>query len=358
MKKLITIIIVVCFAVNSAGQGYALRPMAIKNSQKNGESGIKGFRGGEEKYWTRYPVDLIAELKDYRLDNNDKIVIVDLGCATGTITRWISRHVDRSIVLGIDKDRKSIKIADEKTASFGMQMVNEQGGLFDLNDLREARESSVGFIAADLFEGLLFDAHSIDAFIMHRLRDSIKKPEAREVLNKRLAVLLKPGGYVSLAEDLYVAPSDFQGEWYASRYKICKNIIGQLIENGFLPRFYFELLSNPNYHLILSLRTQSGEKIDETIFLENEQELIKQIESGEIEIRGVGVHEREEHVIDSFRKLGFFVLGKKQIVMKDTGARQNRYIIMKSILFQKLPVKKTKAAYIDGHFTDYFDSAA
>ena len=35
MKKLITIIIVIAFAVNSAGQGYALRPMTTGNSNKS-----------------------------------------------------------------------------------------------------------------------------------------------------------------------------------------------------------------------------------------------------------------------------------------------------------------------------------
>ena len=43
MKKILTIIIVVAFAVNSAGQGYALRPMAAAISKVNGKASSAGI---------------------------------------------------------------------------------------------------------------------------------------------------------------------------------------------------------------------------------------------------------------------------------------------------------------------------
>ncbi|MDP8212098.1 MAG: methyltransferase domain-containing protein [Candidatus Zapsychrus exili] len=100
MRRILTIIIVVAFAVNSAGQGYALRPMASASSVWEKLYGKRSYSDANGKWGVRA---LIKHLVESRLSKKRKpILILDIGGHKGEASTDLGIKGHRVKVLGID----------------------------------------------------------------------------------------------------------------------------------------------------------------------------------------------------------------------------------------------------------------
>ena len=167
------------------------------------------------------------------------------------------------------------------------------------------------------------------------MRDGIPKPENRLAFMSEIGRTIRTGGRVSLVEDLYIEEDDPEGQWYKQRYRIHAFVAEKLIEAGPIEAFYSDILRNPDFHLLFSLRDKHGNSIDEIKFEDKEIELVEAILKGDIIVRAVGVHESEHHVIRGFLDNGFSVNDRWHILIDETGEREGHSSVMKGMLLKK-----------------------
>ena len=306
------------------------------------QKATRSFVGGEDRFWLRYPERLVDMLNKDSRKRDDTVLIVDLGTATGSITIWAVQQNPKFRLLGLEKDPGFVEKAIEKARKESLCVLEVESSTDFVKILRSSEKPALVFNVTDVTAGLPLEDKSVDAIIMHRLRDSIKKPSERNKLTDELCRILKPEGWLSLVEDLYITPQDPEGDWYETRYQISEIIVQHLVDEDRLPAFYGDLLKNPHYRLMLSLRDVKGEKIDETVFSGKEGALITEIRQGRLNIRGIGVHETQEHIVDSFEERGFSAHDKWRASIPEIGVREGHSTVMKGILFQKTSTPKPK----------------
>lgn len=118
----------------------------------------------------------------------DGIEMADIGCGTGSFTRYLRKKTGESgKITGIDSNKEYLSFAKEKTKE-------------------EKIDSGISFVLADAYE-LPFESESLDAVTDHTLLIHIKEPE--RFLKEELRVLRK-GGVISTAT--YLADTVFP-EW-------------------------------------------------------------------------------------------------------------------------------------------------
>lgn len=165
-----------------------------------------GFVGAEDGVHFRYPHQLARLLS--ASPGERPLDIIDVGSAAGTIGIWLGGRDPRFRVVGVDHRPELVAEA------------NERAGM---------RGAATRFVVADAGRRLPALDGSLDGVVVHRLRDSLVDRTQRSALTDELRRVLRPGGWVSLLEDMRVELGERHGQWYARRYRVNRRVVELLI---------------------------------------------------------------------------------------------------------------------------------
>lgn len=273
----------------------------------------KGFAGAEEGVHFRYPHRLARALSASAGDAS--LDIIDIGSAAGTISMWLSGRDPRFRVVGIDHRADLVA---------------------DATETARVRGAGARFVVADAGQRLPALDGSLDGVVVHRLRDGLVDRPQRAALTAELRRVVRPGGWVSLLEDMRVELRERHGPWYARRYRIHRRVLELLIGEG-LPGLgqYGPWLADPDTALLMSLRTPAGTKLDDVAYESREEELATVIADGRVRLRGVGIHESVRRVRADFAACGLAVRQRWRIEMAEPPPRSGHAAVMKGLLLQR-----------------------
>jgi len=303
----------------------------------------RDFRGGDQDFEYRYPQRFADALLAGSSSNDEPLIVVDVGSAKGDTSQWLLRRSPRFRVLGLERDADLVSESKKRVLDAGFHVLDPAGPSGISDALRMSEGPGVLFKAIDATSSLLLPDASANGLILHRLRDSFFPPE-REHLADEARRIIAPGGFVSLEEDMLVEPSDPEGKWYQKRYLVNSRLILRLLDEGFLSPMYQPLVNDPRFRLMLSIRNLKGLKIDETLFENREEEIVKGVMGGRLKIRGVGIHEPKSQVIQSFRDRGFSVEQEWTVKIPESGDRAGHHTVLKGVLFRATSGVRHKAS--------------
>ena len=228
---------------------------------------------------------------------------------------WLSGRHKNFRVLGVDHRADLVAAANERA---------------------HIRGAAVRFVVADASQRLPAQDGSLDAVVVHRLRDSLVNRPQRSALTDELRRTLRPGGWVSLLEDMRVEPGERHGSWYARRYGIHRRVVERLIGHDRLGfGQYASWLSDPDATLLMSLREQDGTKLDDVAYEGREKELANAIAEGRVRLRGVGIHESVRRVRADFAEYGLYPRQRWRVEIAEVPPRTGHATVMKGLLFQR-----------------------
>lgn len=272
-----------------------------------------GFAGAEDGVHFRYPHQLARALS---VSGGDRpLHIIDIGSATGTISIWLGGRDQRFRVVGVDRSPELVAEANERAREAG---------------------AAASFVVADAGGQLPASDGSVDGVVVHRLRDSLVDRGQRLALTAELRRVLRPGGWLSLLEDMRVELSERHGQWYARRYRVHRRVVELLIGEVRLGLDrYAPWLADPDAGLLISLRAPTGTKIDDVAYEGREEELATAIADGRVLMRGVGIHESVGRVRSDFGACGLAVRRRWRIEMAEPPPRTGHAAVMKGLLLHR-----------------------
>jgi SAM-dependent methyltransferase len=294
-----------------------------------------GFAGGERFFDKRYPFQLVNALTSAPSWRSENMVIVDIGSATGSITRWVVEQDDRFRVLGLDRSEDIVDDARGKTIECGHTLADVGFNYYGLQKLRMAPSPTLAFHSCDVTIGVPLPNNVVEGFIIHKTRDGILDISARRALAGEMHRLLMPGGFISLVENMYVSPEDPDGDWYGKRYAVTRELLPMFMRKGVVPSGYHRLFRDPSVHLLFSLRSRDGQVIDDAAYLGQEEKLYDMINRGDVYTRGIGIHEEAEKVRIHFKRSGLSVQEEWHVLADEDGEQEGHLSVMKGMLFQK-----------------------
>lgn len=272
-----------------------------------------GFAGAEEGVRFRYPRQLANVLTASA--GLRPLDIIDVGSAVGTIGIWLGGRDRRFRVVGVDHRPELVGEAIDRARVAG---------------------AAARFVVANAAERLPAMDESLDGVVVHRLRDSLVDRAQRSALTAELRRVLRPGGLVSLLEDMRVQPRERHGPWYARRYRVHRRVVELLMGEARIGLAqYATWLADPDAELLMSLRAQDGTKVDDVAYEGCEEELARAISDGRIWLRGVGIHQSVRRVRADFADCGFVVHKSWRSELAEPPPRIGHAAVMKGLLLQR-----------------------
>lgn len=272
-----------------------------------------GFAGAEDGVRFRYPRQLATVLSASA--GLRPLDIIDVGSAVGTIAIWLGGRNRRFRVVGVDHSPELVGEASERARVAGV---------------------AARFVVANAAERLPAMDESFDGVVVHRLRDSLVARAQRSALTAEVRRVLRPGGLVSLLEDMRVEPRERHGPWYARRYRVHRRVVELLMGEARLGLAqYAPWLADPDAELLMSLRAPDGTKVDDVADEGREEDLASAIADGRVRLRGVGIHQSVRRVRSDFADCGFVVRKSWRIELAEPPPRIGHAAVMKGLLLQR-----------------------
>lgn len=294
-----------------------------------------GFSGDERQYENRYPQQLITALAKRESSQEGPILILDIGMATGEISLWTLKQNTNYRVFGIDLEPSLVQSANTKARDRGISLVEERDFKEAVDALRSSKEPMAAFRVLDILtEEIPFDEFTFDAVMVHRMRDGVLNPKDRERLQKNIGRLVKPGGWVSIIEDMKIERNDPNGEWFQRRYQFHQRLTELLKEENLLPDNYVDVSEDPDFFHVISFLDKDARPLnfDITDYIGREEIVVDKIKKSEWIIRGIGLHETARHVIESFNVNGFEIEDQWYSYVEN---KEIPDTVLKGMLFQK-----------------------